>query len=299
MRSSLHHLGDMTQRGCGNKQRSGSQLRRSRMFIDSSSQTTSSSFRSEMSEAEPCELHCAPKGARASLTNALYKHCIPTGCFRREFCPESKTPGLSYKREIRRFVLAIITLLLAAAHSYAQPKVTIDHNSNKTATADYKFPRVPSPARNDAGAQALWTLVDAEADGNSADISALNDGVLPTSEDQPRRNFFLNTGSGGGRLKMDLGSVMEVSQVNSYSWHTGSRGPQVYRLWASDGMLPNFNAEPKGDLDPAACGWISIVIVDTRTDEADGGQYGVSITDARGVLGKFRYLLFDLYPTEI
>jgi len=204
-----------------------------------------------------------------------------------------------YRGRIRWFVGSLIPLVLLAISAQAQPKVTVDHNSNKTATAAYKFPRVPSPARNDAGAQALLTLVDAEADGNSADLSALNDGLLPTSEDQPRRNFFLNTGSGGGRLRMDLGSVMEISQVNSYSWHTGSRGPQVYRLWASDGAMSTFNAEPKGDVDPASCGWISIVIVDTRTDDEDGGQYGVSITDARGVLGKFRYLLFDLYPTEI
>jgi hypothetical protein len=30
----------------------------------------------------------------------------------------------------------------------------------------------------------------------------------------------------------------------------------------------------------------------------EGGQYGVSIIDASGSLGKYRYLLFDCYPTE-
>jgi hypothetical protein len=142
-------------------------------------------------------------------------------------------------------------------------------------------------------------MVDAEADGNSADISVLIDGLLPDAEDQSRRNFFLNAGSGGGRVRMDLGSVMEISQVNSYSWHSGSRGPQVYRLWVSDGLAPNFNAEPNGLVDPAQCGWKSLAIVDTRTDEEDGGQYGVSISDAAGSLGKFRYLLFDFYPVEV
>ena len=192
-----------------------------------------------------------------------------------------------------------MTLLLLTAGAQAQVKVTIDHNDNKTANAGFKFARVPSPARDDAGAKASLSFVDVEADGNSADINALIDGVLPEAEDQPRRNFFLNTGSGGGRIRMDLGSVMTIAQINSYSWHSTSRGPQVYRVWASDGATPGFIPDPKGTIDPAQCGWKSIAIVDTRTDEEDGGQYGVSITDASGTLGKFRYLLFDLYPVEV
>ena len=205
----------------------------------------------------------------------------------------------AYTEKIQHFVFTISTLLALAISVHAQPRVTIDHNQEKTATAEFKFMRVPSPARNDAGAKATFRIVDAEVDGNSADISALNDGILPDGEDQARRNFFLNQGTGGGRLLMDLGSEIDVAQVNSYSWHSSSRGPQVYRLWASDGSAANFNLEPKGTIDPAQCGWKSIVIVDTRTDEEDGGQYGVSINDATGSLGKFRYLLFDLYPVEV
>jgi len=198
-----------------------------------------------------------------------------------------------------KIIFTIFTLLAPVVVAQAQVRITIDHNDNKTANAEFKFARVPAPARNDAGAKAILRLVDAEADGNSADIGALNDGLLPDAEDQPRRNFFLNAGTGGGRLRMDLGSVITLAQINSYSWHSGSRGPQLYRVWASDGTSPNFNAEPKGTVDPASCGWKSIAIVDTRTDEEDGGQYGVSITDESGSLGKFRYLLFDLYPVEV
>jgi hypothetical protein len=197
------------------------------------------------------------------------------------------------------FIFTTLTLLVLAVAAQGQVRITIDHNDNKTANAEFKFQRVPSPARNDAAAKAILTLVDAEADGNSSDIGVLTDGLLPDAEDQPRRNFFLNTGTGGGRLRMDLGSVIAIAQINSYSWHSNSRGPQVYRVWASDGADPNFNAEPKGTMDPAKFGWKSIAIVDTRTDEEDGGQYGVSITDASGSLGKFRYLLFDLYPVEV
>jgi len=183
--------------------------------------------------------------------------------------------------------------------SQAQVRITIDHNDNKTANPEYKFQRVPSPARNDAGSKAILTLVDAQADGTSADLGVLIDGLLPDAEDQPRKNFFLTSGTGGGRLRMDLGAVIGIAQINSYSWHSDSRGPQVYRVWASDGADANFNPEPKGTVDPAKCGWKSIAIVDTRTDEPDGGQYGVSLNDLSGSLGKFRYLLFDLYPVEV
>ena len=99
---------------------------------------------------------------------------------------------------------------------------------------------------------------------------------------------------------MDLGAVIEIKQINSYSWHSGNRAPQVYRLYASDGTDAHFCAEPKGDIDPGSCGWKFITTVDTRRGRSSdtGGQYGVSINDARGLLGKYRYLLFDCSATE-
>jgi hypothetical protein len=43
-----------------------------------------------------------------------------------------------------------------------------------------------------------------------------------------------------------------------------------------------------------------IATIDTRPEKGEGGgQYGVSITDTTGNLGKFRYLLFDSVPTEL
>ena len=99
---------------------------------------------------------------------------------------------------------------------------------------------------------------------------------------------------------MDLGRVLEIAQVNSYSWHANARGPQVYAIWASDGSDAKFNAAPKAKTDPRTCGWKLITVVDTRPErmEDDGGQYGVSVSDATGVLGKYRYLLFDLFVVE-
>jgi hypothetical protein len=200
-----------------------------------------------------------------------------------------------------RLSFAIAILLSEANIGFAQTKITIDHNTGASINPEFKFKLVPSPARDDAATKARVLMVDGEADGNSAGVEALTDGVLPTSDDQPRRNFFITAGSGGARLLIDLGRVIDIAAINSYSWHPNSRAPQVYRVWVSDGSDAKFIVEPKANLDPRAVGWRVLATVDTRSDDADKdrGQFGVSITDPNGSLGRFRYLLFDCYVTEV
>jgi hypothetical protein len=194
------------------------------------------------------------------------------------------------------FVILFVLSLAFAAR--AQVKVTIDYNAS--GTGEFKFKNVPTPAKDDAAAKAKFVLLVGELDPNGTDFSALVDGKLPTEEDQPAANLFFNAGGTGGRFQMDLGSVIEIAQINTYSWHPNTRGPQVYLLYASDGVSPRFTADPKGDLDPTAAGWKLIATVDTRPKQGEGGgQYGVSITDTAGILGKYRYLLFDCVATEM
>lgn len=202
--------------------------------------------------------------------------------------------------EMRQALFTAAALLVLPLTTQSQIKITVDHNPVDHATSAFKFKNVPPPAKDDAAAGARLLLIDGELDTNGADLSALTDGALPTQEDEPGKNLFFNAGTGGGRLRLEFARPLEIAQVNSYSWHPNTRGPQVYRLWASDGSAAGFNGEPKGKIDPAACGWKLIAIVDTRSQqpEDDGGQYGVSITDPSGSLGKYRYLLFDCYVTE-
>ena len=192
-------------------------------------------------------------------------------------------------------------LAVTASLASAQPTVTIAHNDNKSASPEFKFADVPAPSRDDAAAHARVLIVDGEADANGADVSALTDGVLPTSGDQPRRNFFVTAGSGGARVLIDLGKPIDIAAINSYSWHPNSRAPQVYRVWASDGSEAKFLSEPKASVDPRTAGWKVIATVDTRSadEDKDGGQFGVSITDQKRSLGRIRYLLFDFYVTEV
>ncbi len=142
-------------------------------------------------------------------------------------------------------------------------------------------------------------LLAGSLDPNSASLSALTDGALPTDEDQPANNVFFKAGSWGGRIRVDFGSAIEVGEIRTYSWHSDSRAPQLYKVFGSDESDPNFNPQPSSKLDPATCGWRLIAFVDTRaTHGDDGGQYVVSISDSVQSLGRYRYLLFDVFETE-
>ena len=189
--------------------------------------------------------------------------------------------------------------LALATLARAEVTITAERLDNEHAAAGFKFPHVPAPLRGDAAAKATFTLLDGQRDGNGGDLDKLHDGALPTDGDQPAASFFLRGGTDGGRLLVDLGSVIDVARVSTYSWHRDVRAPQVYRLYASDGKAADFNAQPKRPADPAKAGWKLIASVDTRPkDGAPGGQYGVSIADAAGSLGSARYFLFDIAPTE-
>jgi len=194
----------------------------------------------------------------------------------------------------------LVSALSLAVHQKAAPDVvvTIDRNPS-TARANFTFARVPAPRKDDAAAKATVTLVQGVQDPNGAALAALVDGIVPTNEDQPDANFFFNAGTTGGAFRLDLGGPINVDQINTYSWHPSTRGPQIYMVYGSDGAASNFALVPKADSDPADAGWTWIATVDTRVGQPDpGGQYGVSIAKKTGSLGTFRYLLFVCYATE-
>ena len=197
----------------------------------------------------------------------------------------------------RLLFLALATLTVCALAVRAEITVVTGHNNNGDATAAFHFQRVPPPAKT--GTAGKFTIVDGEIDGAGGGFEKLNDGRMPTEEDQPEENFFFNAGAPGGRLRLDLNEVKTIRQINTYSWHANTRGPQVYKVYGASGTNADFNAEPKHGTDPANCGWTLIANVDTRPKDGEpGGQYGVSISDTAGAVGHYRYLLFDCSATE-
>ena len=193
---------------------------------------------------------------------------------------------------ISRILLMILLL--------SDARVTFERNGNDVANREFKFKSVASPVKDDAAANAKLTLIDGELDQGGAELSALIDGRLPRDEDEPGANVFFRAGSSGGRFRMDFGTPIEIERVNTYSWHPNTRGPQLYKLYAADGSDPKLNLDPKRGVDPASSGWKLIALVSTLSDRGEeGGQYAASVTDASGSLGKYRYLLFDCYVTEL
>jgi hypothetical protein len=196
-------------------------------------------------------------------------------------------------------IVAVSGVMLAGVAAPDDVKIVMNRNSGEEASGAFKFADVASPVKDDAGAKATLMVVDGEIDGNSAAIGALTDGILPTDEDEPEANFFFEAGTWGGRFRMDLASAIDIAQVNTYSWHPNTRGPQVYKVYGSDGSAGNFNGAPKANVDPVSCGWKLIANVDTRRMFGDnGGQYAVNLSSPSGSLGKYRYLLFSVFQTE-
>ena len=188
--------------------------------------------------------------------------------------------------------------LLLATVGRGEIRILVERNGTDEARAAFKFKNVPSPSRNDAGSKAKFTIIDGRRDENGGDLAKLHDGKLPKEEDQPAENFFFDAGTKGGRILLDLGTGIEVKQINSYSWHASSRAPQVYSLYGGD-TDSAASGELKNGADPEKSGWKLIGKVDTRPKEGPvGGQYGVSISDSDGTIGKYRYLLFDMSQTE-
>jgi len=197
---------------------------------------------------------------------------------------------------IRHLFYAGVSTVFLTASTQAAIKVTPVQGDGGPG---FSLKPVPTPANNDAATSATFTLVDGTRDPNGGSLDVLHDGRVPSGEDEPAANFFFRSGTDGGRIQIDLGTATSVKQVNSYSWHGGTRGPQVYRLFASDGSGDGFQATPKKDTDPMSCGWKLVASVDTRPKEGDGGgQHAVSISDTDGPIGKFHYLLLDIAKTE-
>ena len=143
------------------------------------------------------------------------------------------------------------------------------------------------------------SIADGRRDLTGGELEKLHDGRLPSEADEPQENFFFRPGANGGRLLLDLGRLIPVRKVNTYSWHPGLRGPQVYRLYGSQGPAEGFTAQPKADVDPLTCGWTLVASVDTRPAQGEGGgQYGVCTFNPEGSIGEYRYLLFDISRTE-
>jgi hypothetical protein len=193
-----------------------------------------------------------------------------------------------------RFSLASLLLVSTVC---AEPTVKVTTGFSAT-DAGFRSGGIRPPTMNDAGKDAFFKVVSGAADQACGVLPVVKDGRPPSNQDDPDANFFFANGQNGGRLSVELKQPIELKDVATYSWHTGTRAPQVYKLYASDGTAPGFNAEPAADVDPATVGWKLVAEVDTRKNGL-GGQHSVLIAAESGEpLGKYSRLLFDVAANE-
>lgn len=196
-----------------------------------------------------------------------------------------------------RHLLMVASFLAGFLPAWAEPKVVFEHDASG---AGFAFKSISLPANNDVATGAKFVVIVGDRDRNGGDLAVLHDGKVPVGEDQPGANFFFRAGADGGRVTVDLGRSISIKQINSYSWHAGTRGPQVYKVYGASGEGQGFESAPKKDVSPESCGWKFIASVDTRPKDGDGGgQYAVAISGSKGeVLGDYRHLLFEISRTE-
>jgi alpha-mannosidase len=189
-----------------------------------------------------------------------------------------------------------IALALLAACSSALAGAIVE--TEQISDREWTFRKVLRPSRSDAARDAKITVTGDRPASSCLSPDGLHNGVLPQQAKQIRDFFcFSNESAGDGRIVMDLGSVLPIAAVNSYSahgppWFDGSRAPQVYTLFGSA-----MDRSDPADLS----NWVEIAKVDTRPDDTGrgwGGQWGVNIKDDQGgLLGNFRWLAWDVKRT--
>ncbi len=195
--------------------------------------------------------------------------------------------------------ILLLALLLACCSLSAVRVKTELHTPSETKPSA-QFATVQNPSKDDAAQNAVFKVIGGQLASDSAPIDCLHDGTLQGHDDDISTSFFFEWATLEGRIRLDLKNVIAIAQINTYSWHKSSRAPQVYKVYGSDGTASDFDPAPRIGADPAKHGWTRIASVDTRPRlAAQGGQHAVSISDPDRPIGRYRYLLFLRFVTEI
>lgn len=193
----------------------------------------------------------------------------------------------------------IILLLVSTVYSTANKVVKVEHVKK-----EWNFTSIMKPSRSDIASGADIQIIVNKPIPSCLSLKGLTNGIMPR-ECRLLRDFFCFTNDNalGGKIILDLKKNTPVSMINTYSAHgpvggttwceefDGSRGPQVYSVYGSSRLNPDFNNLKE---------WTHIADVDTRPAEVDDwvGQYGVNIQNSdSSLLGNFRWIIFDVKST--
>lgn len=128
--------------------------------------------------------------------------------------------------------------------------------------------------------------------GADRSVPKLVDGMAATNQDDPGNSVWFDKHqvngrkSDRGRYLIDLKKAVDVTRVNTFSWHRAERARQNYELWGRNG------AGDAGADNLQKAGWQRIATVDTNA-LGRGDMHAASIAKEGG-LGTFTHLLLDV-----
>lgn len=179
-----------------------------------------------------------------------------------------------------------------------------------TGTTAFHFPTIQPPSREDLADQSIGSasirVVHGKLNfklggGTSGPASVLLDGAGQSHQNAPMESAFFDDHTSGSLL-IDLGRVVSVSRINSYSWHQHHNKEQHRHRAQQRFTLYGFAGEQLPDLDlrPVKAGWTRIARV--NSDRFFGvaepldrpAQQACSIAAAQGDIGQFRYLFWEV-----
>lgn len=179
-------------------------------------------------------------------------------------------------------------------------------------TAAFRFPTIPPPSRDDLADRSRGSATIRVARGElffrapipSGPPERLLDGHGQSTPDSPAESVFFGPNDSGALL-LDLGRSVTISQITTYSWHQSRavnnrvRAVQKFTLFGFNGDQP-----PALKPGPTPTGWVQIARVDSDDffrvmQPVDRpAQQACSIAGANGPIGRYRFLLWEVEPTQ-
>ena len=191
------------------------------------------------------------------------------------------------KSKILSHSIVLFVAVSLSGAGLASAATVITESGTHSGGGIFTFPNVPSNSSNDQANGLTFSVIQGAFSGS---VANLTNGVTQTSQDSPSQSFFFGDGV-SGRIQVDLGSSLSISQINTYSWHTGARTPQNYKVYGAMTVPvsgPTFGtAAFQNSAALALLGYTEITTV-------SNGSRGVSISN---IGADYRYILFDMAQT--
>lgn len=179
-------------------------------------------------------------------------------------------------------------------------------------TADFRFPTIEPPSSRDwadvsqgrASIQIVHGALHSKGSIPSGVPELLLNGRGQSLADSPGESVYFDENASGSLL-LDLGQAILISRINTYSWHQNTilenrvRAVQKFTLYGHLGDEP-----PSHEGAPLEVGWVQLARVDSddffrvmRPIDRPA-QQACSIIGAHGAIGRYRYLLWVVEPTQ-